>query len=135
VHVLERTNIRYVTPAALPVEPTLAVIDVSFISLALVVPVVVRLLGPPCEIVALVKPQFEVGRGRVGKRGVVREPALHRAVLERAGGLAAELGLAVRGLTASPLLGPHGNREFLMHLRGDGESLDVPALIQQALAE
>ncbi|MFI5338937.1 MAG: TlyA family RNA methyltransferase, partial [Candidatus Methylomirabilales bacterium] len=83
VHVLERTNIRYLDASRLPIRPDLATIDVSFISLGLVLPVVVSLLDPPREIVALVKPQFEVGKGRVGKRGVVRDPAQHRAVLER----------------------------------------------------
>ena len=133
VHVLERTNIRHLDPSRLPGRPDLATIDVSFISLGLVLPVVVSLLDPPREIVALVKPQFEVGRGQVGKRGVVRDPAQHRTVLERLARVAAELSLRVLGMAASPLLGPMGNREFLMHLAAEGNQADVSALIAGAL--
>ena len=133
VHLLERTNIRHLDPARLPVRPDLATIDVSFISLALVLPAVVRLLDPPREIVALVKPQFEVGKGQVGKRGVVRDPAQHRAVLERVARVAAELSLRVSGMTASPLLGPMGNREFLMYLTAEAVERDVLALIAAAV--
>lgn len=133
VHLLERTNIRYLDPSRLPVRPDLATIDVSFISLALVLPAVVRLLDPPREIVALVKPQFEVGRGQVGKRGVVRDPAQHRAALERVARAAAEASLRVSGITASPLLGPMGNREFLVYLTAEAAGEDVSALIAQAI--
>jgi 23S rRNA (cytidine1920-2'-O)/16S rRNA (cytidine1409-2'-O)-methyltransferase len=133
VHVLERTNIRHLEPSRLPATPDLATIDASFISLALVLPPVWRLLGRPCEVVALVKPQFEVGKGEVGKRGVVRDPALHRAVLERVAAFATDLGCGVRGITSSPLLGPMGNREFLMHLTS-GAAADVAALVAQAMA-
>jgi 23S rRNA (cytidine1920-2'-O)/16S rRNA (cytidine1409-2'-O)-methyltransferase len=134
VHLLERTNIRYLDASRLPARPDLATIDVSFISLALVLPVVAPLLDPPREIVALVKPQFEVGKGQVGKRGVVRDPAQHRAVLTRLARVAAELSLSVSGIAASPLLGPMGNREFLMHLTAEGIPADVSALITGALA-
>jgi 23S rRNA (cytidine1920-2'-O)/16S rRNA (cytidine1409-2'-O)-methyltransferase len=134
VHLLERTNIRFVEASQLPASPDLAAVDVSFISLAVVLPVVTRLVRPPRDVVALVKPQFEVGRGQVGKRGVVREPALHRAVLERITGLAPALSLVVRGVTASPLLGPEGNREFLVHFSGEGEAPEVDRLVEQALA-
>jgi 23S rRNA (cytidine1920-2'-O)/16S rRNA (cytidine1409-2'-O)-methyltransferase len=134
VHLLERTNIRYLDASRLPARPDLATIDVSFISLALVLPVVARLLDPPREIVALVKPQFEVGKGQVGKRGVVRDPAQHRAVLTRLARAAAELSLSVSGIAASPLLGPMGNREFLMHLTAEGIPADVSALITGAVA-
>ena len=133
VHVLERTNIRHLESSGLPSTPDLATIDVSFISLQLVLPVVRRLLTPPADVVALVKPQFEVGRGRVGKGGVVRDPALHRSVLEGLAGAASDLGLLVRGLAASPLLGPMGNREFLLHLRPEGPAADVPVLIARAI--
>jgi 23S rRNA (cytidine1920-2'-O)/16S rRNA (cytidine1409-2'-O)-methyltransferase len=133
VQVLERTNIRYLEPSGLPASPDLATIDVSFISLRLVLPAVRRLLGPPADVVALVKPQFEVGRGQVGKGGVVRDPALHRSVLEGLAGAASDLGLRVLGLAASPLLGPMGNREFLLHLRPEGPAANVPALIAMAL--
>jgi 23S rRNA (cytidine1920-2'-O)/16S rRNA (cytidine1409-2'-O)-methyltransferase len=135
VHVLDRTNIRHLDPSALPASPDLATIDVSFISLALVLPAVVQLLVPPGEIVALVKPQFEVGKGRVGKRGVVRDPAQHRAVLERLATRAAELGLNVAGMAASPLRGPMGNREFLAYLTAQGVGGDVSVLIDRALAD
>jgi 23S rRNA (cytidine1920-2'-O)/16S rRNA (cytidine1409-2'-O)-methyltransferase len=134
VHVMERTNIRHLEPSAVPALPDLATIDVSFISLRLVLPVVRRLLASPAEIVALVKPQFEVGRGAVGKGGVVRDPALHRSAVQGLASAALELGLFVRGLTASPLLGPRGNREFWLHLGPEAESADLPALIAQVVA-
>jgi 23S rRNA (cytidine1920-2'-O)/16S rRNA (cytidine1409-2'-O)-methyltransferase len=133
VTVLERTNIRYLTAQSLPAVPDLAVVDVSFISLGLVLPVVVRLLEVPWDLVALVKPQFEVGKGQVGKRGVVRDPALHRAVLARVAGLAPEVGGCVAGLAASPILGPAGNREFLMHLASRAAGGEIDALIARAL--
>jgi len=129
VQLLERTNVRHLEAGRLRARPDLAVIDVSFISLALVFPAVIALLVDPAEIVALVKPQFEAGRGQVGKRGVVRDPVVHRQVLERVAAAARGLGLAVRGLTASPLLGPMGNREFLVHLRRGVEAADATALI------
>ncbi len=133
VHVLERTNIRYLEASRLPARPDLATIDVSFISLGLVLPVVVPLLDPLCEIVALVKPQFEVGKGQVGRRGVVRDPAQHRAVLTRLAHVATDLSLRVSGIASSPLLGPMGNREFLMHLTAAEIQADVEALIAGAL--
>lgn len=134
VHILERTNIRGLEPSELPAVPDLASVDVSFISLALVLPALIRLLVPPGEVIALVKPQFEVGKGQVGKRGVVRDPALHRAVLERVAGCARELGFAILGMTSSPLLGPMGNREFLVHLATQGVAADVGQLIARAMA-
>jgi 23S rRNA (cytidine1920-2'-O)/16S rRNA (cytidine1409-2'-O)-methyltransferase len=133
VHVLERTNIRSVEPSQLPAAPDLASIDVSFISLRLVLPPVLRLLAQPFDIVALVKPQFEVGKGQVGKRGVVRDPALHRDVLERVAACATALGCRVAGVAASPLLGPMGNREFLIHLTNSVGGGDVARLIAKAL--
>ncbi len=133
VHVLERTNIRTLDSSRLPTRPDLVTIDVSFISLTLVLPAVVRLLALPHEIVALVKPQFEVGKGQVGKRGVVRDPAQHRAVLERLAGAAAEVSLRLSGVTASPLLGPMGNREFLLYLTTAGPAVDAPAMIEEAI--
>jgi len=133
VHVLERTNIRHLEASRLPALPDLATVDASFISLALVLPPVRRLLAEPFDLIALVKPQFEVGKGQVGKRGVVRDPALHREVLERVAATAADLGCGVTGLTISPLRGPMGNREFLAHVRAVGEA-DVSALINDALA-
>ena len=113
---LEKTNIRYLEPEALGAVPDLAVIDASFISLEIVLPAVLRLLKNDGFIVALVKPQFEVGKGEVGKGGVVRGGAKHRQVVESVASCATSLGLTVRGVVESPITGPKGNREFLMFL-------------------
>jgi 23S rRNA (cytidine1920-2'-O)/16S rRNA (cytidine1409-2'-O)-methyltransferase len=135
VIVLEDTNIRFLEH--LPEAPALAVADLSFISLRLVVPVLLRLTRPDAWLVALVKPQFEAGRGQVGKGGVVRDPAVHADVLHR---LAAEwqgVGLHLAGLTRSPILGPAGNVEFLAYLEKQAPpaTLAEPAaLIAGALA-
>jgi len=117
---LERTNIRRLDTATLGVLPDLAVIDASFISLDKVLPATLALLAPGAEIVALIKPQFEVGRGQVGKGGVVRDPGQHAAVVDRTRNTAETLGCTVLGVTDSPLLGQKGNREFLIHLRKAG---------------
>jgi 23S rRNA (cytidine1920-2'-O)/16S rRNA (cytidine1409-2'-O)-methyltransferase len=117
VTLLERTNIRRLAAAALPAVPDLAVIDVSFISLRLVLPAVVEVLAPRGDVVALVKPQFEVGKGRVGSGGVVRDPSLHAAAVAGVRACALGLGLACVGECASPILGPKGNREFFLALR------------------
>lgn len=124
VVVMERTNIRYLTE--LPESPDAAVIDVSFISLALVIPPVLHLLKPTGWIVALVKPQFEAGREQVGKGGVVRDPRVHRAVLERVLTDAKQRGLEIGGCIPSPILGPAGNREFLALFTrtGHGQTVD-----------
>lgn len=114
---LERTNIRSLRADQLPETPDLAVIDASFISLEIVLPATLSLLSARGEVVALIKPQFEVGRGAVGKGGVVRDAALHEQVQEKIRALASSLGCAVAGLCPSPILGPKGNREFLIHLR------------------
>ena len=113
---LERTNIRELTREQLPEQPQLAVIDASFISLDKVLPATLALLAPAATVVALIKPQFEVGRGEVGKGGVVRDPAQHLRVVAQVRELAATLGCRVVGVTDSPLLGPKGNREFLIGL-------------------
>jgi len=118
VTVLERVNIRHLE--RLPIPADLAVIDVSFISLRLVLPRVRDLLSPPAEVVALVKPQFEVGKGAVGKGGIVRDPEQHRRVLSELRQFAEESGYEVAGEVPSPILGAKGNREFLMHLRRNG---------------
>ncbi len=114
VVVMERVNVRYLD--ALPEPIDLATIDVSFISLRLVLPVVMRLLKPNGQIIALIKPQFEAGRKQVGKGGVVRDPDVHRAVLYDFLSWAIDKGLDVRGVIPSPLRGPAGNIEFLAHL-------------------
>lgn len=117
VVVLERCNVRTLRPEALGETPMLAVIDASFISLTLVIPVVLLLLAPRGRIVALIKPQFEVGKGRVGKGGVVRDPLLHAEVVETLTARADEWQVDVVGVVESPLLGPRGNREFLLYLQ------------------
>jgi 23S rRNA (cytidine1920-2'-O)/16S rRNA (cytidine1409-2'-O)-methyltransferase len=120
---MERTNIRYVTPGDVPDRISLAVIDVSFISLALVLPPVKELLEENGEIICLVKPQFEAGKDKVGKKGVVRRPEVHAEVLDKFIECAEKLGLTVRGLTWSPVRGPEGNIEYLGYLTegaGDG---------------
>ena len=114
---LEKTNIRYLEPARLATVPDMAVIDASFISLDKVLPNTLRLIKDGGEIVALIKPQFEVGRGEVGKGGVVRDEKKHAAVIAAIRELAVTLGLEVLGVVESPILGPKGNREFLIHLR------------------
>jgi 23S rRNA (cytidine1920-2'-O)/16S rRNA (cytidine1409-2'-O)-methyltransferase len=113
---MEKTNIRYLTADKLPEVPDIAVIDASFISLAKVLPATVTLLKDGGMIIALIKPQFEVGRGEVGKGGVVRDAGKHRDVIATIRSEAENLGLEVRGVTESPILGPKGNREFLIHL-------------------
>ncbi len=123
VTVLDRTNVRFVEPVDLPYRPDLITIDTSFISLRLVLRAVLRIAALPAEIIALVKPQFEVGKGRVGKGGVVRDEELRRAALEGILRFAAEAGFEVAGAIESPLKGPAGNREFLalMRLKPSGE--------------
>lgn len=118
VRVLERVNIRDLD--RLPVPADLATIDVSFISLRVVVPAVRQLLSPPGDILALVKPQFEVGKGRVGKGGVVRDPAQHQQVLHELGDFLATIGYQVVAEFPSPVLGSKGNREFFFHMRPNG---------------
>ena len=116
VVLLERTNIRYVDRAAVPEPIDLAVIDVSFISLTLVLPAVVHLLNSAAVIVALVKPQFEVGKGQVGRGGIVRDDAQREAVTEKVIHCAAQLGFQLTGVLDSPVIGRKGNREILVGL-------------------
>lgn len=134
VVVMERTNARYIE--ALPEPIDLVTADVSFISLELVLAPALRFLRPGTgRIVALIKPQFEAGRGQVGKRGVVRDPHTHRAVLEKVLAWAAGRQLVLLGLMASPLRGPAGNVEFLAAWGRGGEGVDAPAAISAALEE
>ncbi|MBI5230982.1 MAG: TlyA family RNA methyltransferase [Coriobacteriales bacterium] len=134
VTVVERTNIRVVDPTVLGGPFDLAVVDVSFISLRTVLPHVVSLLAERGQIVALVKPQFEAGKGRVGKRGVVRDPVVHSDVLRGAVDAAHEQGLVVKGLTFSPITGPEGNIEFWMWAArvGDESIGDIDELVGRA---
>lgn len=137
VNVVERTNIRSVTPDSLGAPFDVIVVDVSFISLAKVLPHVVLLLSGDGDIVALVKPQFEVGKGRVGKKGVVRDRAAHEDVLESAVRSVNDHGLVVRGLTWSPLKGPEGNIEFWLWAArsGDAAAADPADIVAGARAE
>lgn len=135
---MERTNIRYVTPEDLGEPLDLSVIDVSFISLRLVLPVVKTLLKPTGQVVCLIKPQFEAGKDKVGKKGVVRDPAVHQQVLEQILDAARQMGFSLRNLTFSPVKGPEGNIEFLAHLAlgaEPGEEPDLAALVARAHAE
>jgi 23S rRNA (cytidine1920-2'-O)/16S rRNA (cytidine1409-2'-O)-methyltransferase len=135
VVVMERTNARYVE--TLPEQPGLVVIDASFISLKLILPVVKGWMRVSAQVVALIKPQFEAGKGEVGKGGVVKDAAVHGAVLRDILDAAQGFGFAVRGLIRSPLKGPAGNIEFLTLLTlPDGEtlpSIDLEGAIEQAM--
>lgn len=135
VVVMERTNIRYVTPEDLGEALDLSVVDVSFISLKIVLPAIQKLLKPTGQVLCLIKPQFEAGKELVGKKGVVRDPAVHEQVVQNFVDLAAELGFTLRNLTFSPVKGPEGNIEFLGHLAmqpGGAVSPDVPVLVAEA---
>ncbi len=135
VAVMEKTNARYLAAAAFAEAPELATVDVSFISLEKVLPAVFGVLAPAGEAVVLVKPQFEVGKGLVGKGGVVRGPEEHRSVLSRVARFSVLHGWHVRGVAASPLKGPKGNREFFLHLTKTGRTLaDLDALIVRTVA-
>ena len=116
VVVMERTNIRNVTPEMIGEPLDLSVVDVSFISLRLVLPVIRELLGPHGQVVCLIKPQFEAGKEKVGKKGVVRDLSTHVEVLEQFQSASEDMGFTVADLTYSPVKGPEGNIEFLAHL-------------------
>ncbi len=137
VVVLERTNIRTVTPEILGEPLDLSVVDVSFISLKLVLPVIYELLKPEGQVLCLIKPQFEAGKDKVGKKGVVRDPAVHREVLEHFLEHAKQIGFRVKNLSFSPVKGPEGNIEFLAHLsKAETEPFEAdPAAIVAAAHE
>ena len=126
VVVMERTNVRYVTPEQLGEPLDLSVVDVSFISLRIVLPVIKTFLKENAgQVLCLIKPQFEAGKEKVGKKGVVRDPAVHKEVLDDFVALTKEIGFKILGLTFSPVKGPEGNIEFLAHLTlADVEGLD-----------
>jgi len=128
VTVLDRTNVRHLTRESLPYAPDLVVADLSFISLSTVLPALSQISAQDADFVVLVKPQFEVGKGHVGKGGVVRDPALHSDAIRRVAGSAAELGFGVAGLRRSPLPGPSGNIEFVMWLRRGAPALEETAV-------
>jgi 23S rRNA (cytidine1920-2'-O)/16S rRNA (cytidine1409-2'-O)-methyltransferase len=115
VVVIERTNVREMEPSLVPGPVDIAVIDVSFISLEKVVPAVLKFLKKGSELIALIKPQFEAGRGQVGKGGIVRDEATRTAVVERIAGFVRDQGLEVKGVIPSPITGQDGNVEFLIH--------------------
>lgn len=113
---LEKTNVRYVTQEQVPDAGDFASIDVSFISLTKVLPAVLGVLGVKGQLVCLIKPQFEAGREKVGKKGVVRDIAVHKEVIEKIAAYAEEQGLGILGLSFSPIKGPEGNIEYLIYL-------------------
>ena len=136
VVVMERTNIRYVTPDQLGEPLDLSVVDVSFISLKIVLPAIQALLKPGMgQVLCLIKPQFEAGRDQVGKKGVIRDPQIHKQVLDDFVELADTLGFTILGLTFSPVKGPEGNIEFLGHLTlvdAEGIQPDTADIVAQA---
>ena len=138
VVVMERTNVRYVTPDQLGEPLDLSVVDVSFISLRIVLPVIKTFLKENAgQVLCLIKPQFEAGKEKVGKKGVVRDPAVHKEVLDDFVALTKEIGFKILGLTFSPVKGPEGNIEFLAHLTLadlDGIEPDTADVVSQAHA-
>ncbi len=129
---MEKTNIRYLTPERMEDKIAFCSIDVSFISLTKVLGPILELLEDNAEIVALIKPQFEAGREQVEKHGVVKNPKVHEAVIHQVWDFAVSLGLKVKGLSFSPIKGPEGNIEYLIHLtrKGEAESLDQDGMIK-----
>lgn len=128
----ERTNIRYLNDLSDPID--FVTIDVAFISLGLVLPKAYELSNPSAEVVALIKPQFEAGREKVGKKGVVRDPNIHREIIQKVITEARELGFVVKGLDYSPVKGPEGNIEYLLYLAKEGSETEpeVDKLVQEA---
>jgi len=124
VVVLERVNLRHLPQGAIPDPIDLATLDLSFIALTLVLPKILEWLRPGGKVLALVKPQFEVGKGQVGKGGVVRDPEMQRAAVRKVAAAAAALGLQVNPAFPSPLKGPKGNQEYFLYLIRQGEAPD-----------
>lgn len=134
---LERTNLRYVTQEQIPEPIELAVMDVSFISIRLVIPAVKALLCPDADFICLIKPQFEAGREDVGKKGVVRDSAVHERVIREILDFVPEAGLSAVGLDYSPIKGPEGNIEYLCHLKnseGQYRAFDIPSIVASSHA-
>ncbi|HJC10173.1 MAG TPA: TlyA family RNA methyltransferase [Candidatus Blautia merdigallinarum] len=138
---MEKTNIRYVTPEDIDEKADFSSIDVSFISLTKVLPPVYELLKDQGQVVCLIKPQFEAGREKVGKKGVVRDSAVHREVIEKVTDFASKTGFALLNLEYSPIKGPEGNIEYLLHLQKKQEGLpedgniDIDGTVGQAHKE
>ncbi len=125
---MERTNIRHISPEQIPEALDLAVADLSFISLKLVLPAISSVLNDKAELVCLIKPQFEAGKDEVGKKGVVRDESVHLAVIESILDFVPTIGLTVLGLDYSPIKGPEGNIEYLCYMKkGGGEAPDINA--------
>ncbi len=137
VRVMERTNARYLKRQMFDRLISFASIDVSFISLKLILPSVKEVITPPFEIAALIKPQFEAGKEKVGKKGVVRDPQVHAQVIREILDFAKSIGLCFCGLTYSPIKGPEGNIEYLAYFRDGGESIecDIDELTHTAQLE
>jgi len=134
VTVLDRVNVRQLTPGQVAPAPDVVTADLSFISLTLVLPALVACAAADADFVLLVKPQFEVGKGNVGAGGVVRDQAQRAAAVASVAASAAAAGLGVRGIVASPLPGPSGNVEYFLWLRGGAPPLD-PAALQRAVED
>lgn len=134
VTVMDRTNVRYLEPEQFPRLPDLIVSDLSFISLTLVLPALVQVAAPGADFLLMVKPQFEVGKERLGSGGVVKDPDLHAEAIKQVLQAARKLGLGVHAVAASPLPGPAGNVEYFVHLRATGGSNDLDELIAGAIA-
>ena len=130
---LERCNLRYITSEQIPEPIDLAVMDVSFISIRLVLPTVKQLLKPDADYVCLIKPQFEAGRDEVGKKGVVRDSRVHEEVINGILQFAPTVGLSVQGLDYSPIKGPEGNIEYICHMKNGehpSKEIDVSAIVR-----
>lgn len=134
VIVMDRTNVRHLEPEQFPTAPDLVVSDLSFISLTLVLPALVRVAQEDADFLLMIKPQFEVGKERLGSGGVVRDPDLHATAVSGVLEAAHELGLRTQSVVASPLPGPAGNVEYFVHLRATGGTIAVDALISAAIA-
>lgn len=140
---MEKTNFRYLTREDIGESPDFASVDVSFISLSKILPAAGEILSDDGEMVCLIKPQFEAGREKVGKKGVVRDPGVHREVIEACVGYAAENGFTLLGLDHSPIKGPEGNIEYLMYIKkntsgaGEGKSpvIDIGDIVKAAHEE
>ena len=132
---LERHNIRHLTHEEIPDLLDFVSVDVSFISLTLVLPVIQQFLKPGAELVCLIKPQFEIGKGRVGKKGVVRDLNDHIEVIQKVYGFCIEHGLHPAGLTYSPVKGPEGNIEYLLYLRSQPLASEIPLQMIQDVVE
>ena len=132
---LERTNFRYVTREQIPDSLDFCSVDVSFISLSLIIPVMKTLMKPGGQAVCLIKPQFEAGKEKVGKKGVVRDPSVHLEVIEKIIGIALQNGFNVLHLDYSPIKGPEGNIEYLIHIANTGDAHIDESIIPEKTVE